>query len=185
MPDWLFEGRTNVYVILAALTGLLVLVWWQTRKRWCLIAAVVMAGLIGIYAILNVAVETDREQIVRKVNEMTAAVNAHKLDAAFVHISDQFRSHGGKTKQELRTAGQTYLEQKIVERVDVWDIGIEGQPSREKREVHVRFSVKVHGGQEFFTDCDALFAFEPEHGWRMKGFRLLKPQTNEEWSWQI
>ena len=184
MFDWLFEGPT-VYVALAALAAFLLVLWWQKRKRWCLIGVAVVVGLLGLYAILDRAVETDRKQIVRKVNEMAAAVNAHNLDAAFVNISDQFRSHDGKSKKQLRAAGQMYLDQKIVERVDVWDIAIEGKPSREKGEVHVRFSVKVHGSQEFFTDCEALFTFEPEHGWQLKGFRLVKPQTTEDWPWQI
>jgi hypothetical protein len=182
--DWLFEGPT-VYVALAALAAFLLVLWWQTRKRWCLIGVAVVVGLIGLYAILDRVVETDREQIVRKVNALAAGVNAHNLDAAFVHISEQFRSAGGKSKKELRATGQSYLDQKIIERVDVWDIAVEGKPSREKREAHVRFSGKVHGSQEFLTDCDALFAFEPEHGWQLKGFRLLKPQTTEEWPLQI
>jgi hypothetical protein len=183
--DWLFEGLPSVYVALGGVAVLLLVIWWQQRKRWCLIGVAVAAALIGLYALLDYAVETDREQIVRKIKEMAAGVNAHKLDATFVHISDQFRSRGGKTKQELRREAQGYLDRKTVESVDVWDILLEERPSREKGEVPVRFSAKVHGGQEFFTDCEAIFDFHPEHGWRLKSFRLVKPQTNEEWPWQI
>lgn len=183
--DWLFEGRTSVYAVLAALAVFLLLAWWQMRKRWLLGAVVFTLALFGLYALLDSSVETDREQIVRKVKEMAAAVTAHNLDAAFMHISDQFRSPGGKGKRELRDIAQTYLDNRTVERMQVWDIAIDGRPSREQGEVRVFFSAKAQNGREFLTDCDAIFDFHPEHGWQMRSFRLLKPQTNEEWGFQI
>ena len=186
MFDWLFEGRTSVYAVLAALAVFLLVAWWQMRKRWLLAGVVLTAALVGLYALLDKAVETDREQIVRKLREMAAAVNAHNLNAAFVHISDRFRSQGGKSKRELREAAQSLLELGDVESVQFWDIAIEGRPSRELGEVHVFFSAKAHntrGG--FLTDCDAVFEFNPQQGWQLRSFRLLKPQTNEEWNFQI
>lgn len=185
MFDWLFEGRTSVYVVLAALAVFLLLIWWQMRKRWLLLAAPFVVALIGLYALLDKAVETDREQIVRKIKEMVAAVNAFNLDAAFVHISEQFRSPGGKSKKELRDAAQMYLDRHTVERVEVWDILIDGRPVRERGEVHVFFTAKTHNIREFLTGCDAVFAFHPQHGWQLRSFRLLKPQSTEEWPFQL
>ena len=185
MFDWLFEGRVSVYAVLAALAVFLFLAWWQTRKRWILGGVVLAAALVGLYALLDRMVETDREQIVRKINEMAAAVNARNLNAAFVHISDQFRSHRGLSKSELRAAAQMHLDSRHVESVQLWDIQFEGRPERERGEIHVFFSAKTHGVQEFLADCNAIFAFHPEHGWQMRSFRLLKPQSNEEWEFQI
>lgn len=185
MFDWLFEGRTSVYVVLAALVVFLLLAWWQMRKRWILAAAASAAAFIGLYALLDKMVETDREQIVRKVTEMAAAVSAHNLDAAFAHFSDRFRSAGGKSKQEMRETAQMYLDRRLIERVQVWDILVVGRPERERGLVHVFFSAKTHNGQDFLTDCDAVFTFQPERGWQMSGLRLLKPQSNEEWNLQI
>ncbi len=184
MFDWLFEGRTSVYTILVALAVFLILAWWQMRKRWLLYGVVAAAILVGVYALLDKAVETDREQIVRKLQEMVAAVNAHNLDAAFVHISDRFQSPGGKSKNEFRSVAQSHLG-RDVERVQVWDIAIEGRPSREQGEVHIFFSAKTHNSREFLTDCDAIFQFHSERGWQLRTFRLLKPQTTEEWGFQI
>lgn len=184
MFDWLFEGRTNVYVIFVALAAFLLLVWWQIRKRWLLAGVIAAVGLIGLYALLDKAIETDREQIVRKLQEMVAALNVHNLDAAFIHISDRFRSAGGMSKQGLRSVAQDHLGWDV-KNVQIWDILIAEHPSRERGEVHVFFSAKTHNSREFLTDCDALFEFHPEHGWQLRTFRLLKPQTNEEWGWQI
>ena len=185
MFDWLFEGRTSVYVVLAALAGFLLVLWWQTRKRWFLLGIVVAAALTGIYAILDVVVETDREQIVRRVNALAAAVTAHNLDGIFVNISDDFHSPAGKSKTEVRDLARLYLEQKIVTGMKVWDIVCTESPSREKGTTQVSFSVKVAGFRDFLADCDAVFDFDLKQGWRLKSVRLLKPQTTEEWPQQF
>lgn len=185
MIDWLFEGRLSVYIALAGLSGFLLFLWGKRRKRGYLIGFVIAAASIGLYAVLDAAIESDREQIVRKVKEMAAAFNAHDLDAAFVHISDHFRSPGGRGKEQLREMAQNYQKQGFVERIIVWDIVCVGSPSRLNRTARVLFSVKAIGVREFLADCDAIFEFDPPHGWRMREVRLFKPQTSEEWPVQF
>ena len=187
MFDWLFEGRTSVYVILIALTVLMGVFWWQTRKRWFLLGMAVALGLIGLYALLDVLVETDREQIVRKIKLMIAAVNAHDIDGAFQHISDDFRTPQGKGKEDLRELARRYIGQHLLESVDVWDISCIGEPSRQEGTARAAFMVKTHGpvAEGFLAECDASFDFHAQHGWRLRSVRLLKPQTTEEWSWQF
>jgi len=146
--DWLFEGRTSVYAVLIALTVLLGVFWWQTRKRWCLIGVAIALGLIGLYAILDATVETDREQIVRKIRVMIAAVNAHDVDAAFQHISDDFRTPQGKRKEDLRELARRYIDRHLLESVDVWDIACIGEPSRADGTGRAAFMVKTHGPVE-------------------------------------
>ncbi len=150
------------------------------------VAAVLV--LAGLYAVLDVAIETDREQIVRKVHAMIAALNAGDIDGAFQHISDRFHSRGGRTKEELRGEARKYIGQKQVDHMDVWDIVCPDPPSRAEGRARASFQVKVHGQpgiDGFLAECDATFDFDPEHGWRLQGVRLLKPQTTEEWMWQI
>jgi hypothetical protein len=183
--DWLFEGRTSVYVMLVALAVFLLLIWWQTRKRWLLHGVVVAVALVGLYALLDKAVETDREQIVRKVQEMAAAVNARDLDGLFENISDNFRSRLGKDKQQFRDTVANYLKKGMVSNVRVWDIGCKDTPSREHPPVQVFFSAKAESGRDLMADCEATFDFDAEHGWRLQNIRLLKPQTTEEWPIQL
>ena len=187
MFDWLFEGRTSVYVVLIALTALMVVLWWQIRKRWCLLGVAVALGLVGLYTLLDVTVETDREQIVRKIKSMIAAVNAHDIDGAFQHIADDFRSQQGKSKQDLRGLARMYIDQHLLDSVDVWDILCSGRPSASEGTAQASFMVKTHGAgvEGFFAECDAIFVFDAQHGWRLQRVRLLKPQTTEEWSWQF
>jgi hypothetical protein len=184
--DWLFEGRTNVYVMLAALALFLLLVWWQMRRRWLLMGVPIVLALIGLYALLDKWVETDREQIVRKVQEMAAAVNARDLDKLLAHISDHFRSPQGRDKQQLREEIAHYLQAGIVSNARVWDIVCEDRPSREQGTVRVLFSAKADtGGGPPMADCVADFDFDPTHGWRMRSLELFQPQSTERWQIQL
>jgi hypothetical protein len=182
--DWLFEGRTSVYAVFAALVVFLLVVWWQTRKRWLLLGVAVAAGLIGLYALLDKAVETDREQIIRKVQEMAAAVNARNLDALFENISDNFRSRLGRDKQQFREEVASYLSRGAVENVRVWDISFVERPSREQPSARLFFSA-VDSLHSLPTDCEATFDFDSRHGWRLQSLRLFKLQTTEEWQIQL
>jgi hypothetical protein len=182
--DWLFEGRTAVYIVCAAFGVFLLFMWWQIRKLLLLLGVVVAVALLGLYAILDKTVETDREQLVRKVNELAAAVNARNEDALFENISDNFRSPRGEDKRQFRDTVANYLKAGTVNNVRIWDIVCEGTPSRDHPPAHVVFSTKAESGSELLADCDTTFDYDGQHDWRLKSIRLLKPQTTEEWQIQ-
>jgi hypothetical protein len=182
--DWVFEGRPFVFVVCAALGVFLLLVWWQIRKFLFLLAVALVVAAIGLYALLDRVVETDREQLVRKVNELAAAVNARNVDALFENVSDNFRSARGEDKQRFRETVANYIQGGMVGNVRVWDIVCEGTPSRNHSPAHVVFSAKAESGRELLADCDTTFEYDAQHGWRLRSLRLLKPQTTEEWSIQ-
>jgi hypothetical protein len=181
--DWLFEGRLSGYVILGALTALFLLVWWRTRKRWCLYGGALPLILVGVYALLDRVVETDREQLIRKVQQMAAAVNAGDVNELFANVSENFRSSKSKDKQQFRSDVENYI--RMVHNVRVWDIVCLDAPSREHPPARVVFSAKAESGRDLLADCEATFEFDAKHGWRLQRIRLLKPQTNEEWPIQL
>src|SRR5207237_1141367 len=101
MPVWLVEGDSFVYFLLACAVAALGAAWRRTRKRRYAVAAGVAASLIVGYFFLDRFVESDGEQMVRKVREVAAAISANDLDAAFQHVSDTF-DRGGVNKQQFR-----------------------------------------------------------------------------------
>jgi len=144
------------------------------------------AGLIGS-RIKPLASAIDKAELVRKVNDMAIAMNERDTDKLFENVSDNFRSPQGKDKQQLRETLTSYLKAGKVKNVRVWDISCVDPPSRDHPPARVSFTAKAEGesGRELLADCEATFDYDPDHGWRLQSIRLLKPQTTEEWSFQL
>lgn len=193
MPDWLFEGRTAIYVLLAAVAFLALCAWWQTRRRVALITLAFALGLGGLYFLLDRLVETDREQIERKVRLMAAAVQAHSTDSIFSHISESFQ-RGGTGREAFRSFTENALRNSWVNEIEVWgfEFGDDfrsssqvpiGATTRQAEVAQVSFMVKPKGGRlphEPFLRCDARFVRDADGQWRLLGFDLFEPAVNTQ-----
>ncbi len=186
MFDWLFEGRTTVYVSLAAVGIFLLLAWQQTRKRLWLIGVGAVAVLAGLYFLLDRTVETDREQVERKVREMAAAVRTRNTDAIFTHISDRF-NRNGRDKAQFRQMVDGVLRGRQVEEVEVWDFAFpedfrgtvtlpgDAAPSET---IRVFFHAKAKGGMAPGgpgNPCEGRFVRDPDGQWRLLDFQVFNP----------
>jgi hypothetical protein len=176
MLDWLFEGHRHlaVYVILAAAGVLFVVVAVRTRKRRWLAGAGAAATLAGLYLLLDVAAETDSEQIERKVDAMAAGFRAPaNLDAVFDNVSDHFHSSYAADKQALREMARQNIQSSGITDVRILEFH-SGEISREKNTATAEFRAKVVGNfggglQAVTVHCGAMFDYDAAHGWRLRG----------------
>ena len=74
------------------------------------VASSAFAALIFGYWLLDRAVKSDGEQMVRKVAEVADGVTRHDLDAAFTHVSDRFERRGKNTKAFRRPATTSFVK---------------------------------------------------------------------------
>jgi hypothetical protein len=175
--DWLFEGRLSVYVFLAILAGLLLYLWWIRRKRWFLYASVGAAALAGVYLLLDRAVETDREQIQRKLTEMAAAVRDRAPDRLFAHISESFRLETLNRAGFREFVNRADRERWVTE-LRVWDFEF---PADFKETGRVAFQAKPTGpmiGEGQFFRVEAVFRRDPDGQWRLQTFQLFDPLSD-------
>ena len=176
MFDWLFEGRPTVYALLAVAVVVLLALWWRERKPRYLLGAGLVLVLIAVYFVLDWAVETDREQIVRKVREMAAAVRTVDVNALVKDISEQFTSPQGRDKQQTREFARDLIGSKQVTDVVVWDFHFDG-PIDRAGPVEVIFQAKPHGNvgvvEGAWFRCVATFVHEGTGGWRLRGVKLF------------
>jgi hypothetical protein len=182
--DWLFEGRTAVYVSLAAAGIVMLVALAQRRKRLWLIGVVLAAVLAGLYFLLDRAVETDREQVVRKMQTMAAAVQPRNLEAIFSHISDRF-NRNGVDKARFRQLASRAISQ--VDEVEVWDftfpenfrgtVQLPGEAAPAET-IQVHFMAKPKGGMALggpANPVEARFVRDPDGQWRMVNFQVFNP----------
>jgi hypothetical protein len=181
MFNWLVEGWLSVYLLLATVALVLLAIWWSTRRRKYAIAAAVVAALAVLYGLLDLAVETDHERMVRSVREMAASAKHKDASGLFEHISDEFE-HNGMSKADLINLAKNAIQNGDVREVVVWDFE-RGPVSRANRSGTVIFLIKVKSAwtpDELFLRCNAHFVLESDGKWRLKRFELFDPARNNE-----
>src|SRR5262245_24050769 len=109
MSEWLFEGRLSVTLLLAAGVVFCLALGWQRRQRSLFTIAGVLGLLLAGYYLLDRLVETDAEQIRRKIQALADAANAHDVNGILLHVSDNFRGTNAKSKAELRALAHQHL----------------------------------------------------------------------------
>jgi hypothetical protein len=179
--DWLFEGLTAVYILLGtALLFVIVLYWRWRRKYWLYVMGTIVA-FIGLYALLDRLVETDTEQLERKIKAMAAGLEAHNVDALFDNIDEHYKSPSMADKKALRELADTHINQISDVRVRNFDFKV--RPERGKEFTGLRFMFKIGGvGVDNLPfDCEPVFEYDPVKGWRVTRFKVFKFGTTEEY----
>ncbi len=180
MFDWLFEGRVAVYCLLGVLAAMLLLVWWRSRKRTALVAALAVAALAGVYFLLGTLVETPRKQIERNLSEMAAAVKSRDADRIFSHIAKDFKFRG-MDRTQFRGYVDTALQRGIVTELVIYDVTWPDGGDDHLRPVEFMAKPKgpVLGDQPAYR-VTSKFVREADGQWRMQGFEVYNPVAGQE-----
>ncbi len=173
MPTWLSEAIPYLYFALGCVLAMAGVAWWRTRQRRWAIAAGVAAVLMLAFFLLDHFWESDGKQMVRKVEQVAAAVSAHNVNAAFEHVSERFDRHGWDNEQFRKNCEQ-HIARGDVTAVQVWDLNAV-DVAREKRTGVVEFRFKVHGAwgetpPNWFGRV--VFTLDPDGQWRVKDFDI-------------
>ncbi len=176
MPPWLVEGNPTLYLVLICAELVFLALWWQTRRRRYAVSAGMTAALILGVFLLDRAVESDSEQMVRKVQEISDGVRRRDFQRTFSHVSDSFR-RGGFDKRHFREFAEQVSQARNVTEFTAW--GFEpGEVSREKRRAELEFFFKIRGnwsaGNEYFL-ARTVWVLDPDGQWRIQNFDVFNP----------
>jgi hypothetical protein len=174
MPTWLIEGDATVYFLLGLGFIICFALWWRTRKRSFAVGAGIFAALIVGYYLLDRFVESDGEQMARKVSEVADGVSRNDLEAAFRHVSEQFQCGGYNKKQFHDFCQQTRAHGQVTE-VKVWDLEPE-DVSRPSKTGTVQFRFKVAGSWGELPPhyiARVYFVLDPDGQWRVRSFDIF------------
>ncbi len=181
MPDWLFEGNLFVYIVLLLLEGLALLLWYQRRSRQDLLAAGIVVGLLALYFLLDRLVETDREQMERKMNEIVAGLNKRDMEPVMRHISEKFKFRD-YNRDAMRKKVQDAIADHNIRNIRIWDLEVK-EASRDKKTAKVNFFVKADsdwGTPEPSLLCRTVWVLDPDGQWRLQTFDLYNPVVDTD-----
>jgi hypothetical protein len=182
--DWLFEGHTAVYIVLGSVAFVCLLCWKQVPRRASLIGFGAAAALMLVYFLLDRLVETDREQIQRKIEVMAGAVRRQDVGAIFAHVSEDFR-HGGLSREGFRQFAENHIRSHRVDEIIVWDFQFPDDfkapapvAGRVTEVAQVSFLVRAVGSFNALERCQADFVRDRDGQWRLLDFQLRNPVDN-------
>lgn len=102
MPTWLSDPSNTFYILALVIALVAVGLWVHKKDRPNLVRAAVVVGLVALVFLIDLGVESPREESVRKTKEMVQAANERKWDQMAAHMSDQFEWRKRK-KDSFRT----------------------------------------------------------------------------------
>ena len=181
MPTFLSDPTPGLYFVLgvAALIAVGLLARYQDRKR-LLLALVPVALLVGLF-LCDFLVESPREEAVRKVQAISAAINARSVDAFLAHVSDRFE-YKGKKKADLRNPSWLGLVQQHQVTTAVWEFNRDAVTYPSPTEVEIVFDGK---GQPQ-ADRPAVFHFrtrfvkDADGQYRLQSFKVFNIAQKEQ-----
>jgi len=181
MPYWLVEGDLTLYAILAAVGIVCAAIWLRTgRRKYAIVAGAAAVAIIALSA-LDRAIESDREQMIRKVQEIADALSHRRLDRAFEHVSEKF-DRPARSKKGFREFADTHIGR--VTSVQVWDFTVtEVSPEKGRGVVECFFKVRgsFPGGESPpGAFCRVVFALDPDRKWRVKTFDWFSSITDSK-----
>jgi hypothetical protein len=125
----LFESWFNLLLVALPITLVLLVLWRRTvsaRYRDALLGVVAAAALLLL--VIQPAVETNREAIIRICHELAAATRVPDIEAIGAHVASDYADPRFKSKAELMQHVNATLTRYAIERPRVWrfDVAIDG-----------------------------------------------------------
>src|SRR5262245_60666275 len=190
MPNWLAEPPFSIYVILlvAAIIPLFAAFFLRPpqqkrdAKQKKPSAKTILAAISAVAFLLLLALrtcdhvfESDREQIIRKMHEMSDGVRERNLNKVFEHVSESFK-YRSSGKSQLRQVSDGAQQLGHVDELAIWDLNL-GDVNKEDSKVTVQFRFKIKGNAlgENQSLCLADFVRDPDGQWRLHTFKVYPP----------
>jgi hypothetical protein len=170
MPTLISDPTSTMYIVFGAMVVVLGALALRRQKKSDVITFVVAAVLLLALYLIDRAVESPREQVVRNLNEIQSASQAKNYDEAFKHISDsfQYKSLDKKALREKARMGEQYFP----EGISIFDAKRSDFKEMVDGTLEQEFKVQPKGHAEFQYYCVGVFKKDPDGEWRLITFRL-------------
>ena len=174
MPTLFSDPSSTVYVLLTVVVLVAIWLWFrssQTLKAYLYVGLVFL--LVAGWVAVDRFVESPREEAVRRMEAITAAVNERKRDELAPHIADTFDYHGMDRDALTSAIPWHRLEQDNV-RIAVYGFERDDVHYPDDDTIIISFMAKGEGqiGSALFY-TRATFARQPDDSWLLVGFKVF------------
>jgi ketosteroid isomerase-like protein len=186
MPSFLSDPSTGLYLVLLAIVVITGAVAARHQDRPTLIRfAIALAILLALYGI-DRAVESPREEAVRRVQAMAAAADAKNPDQFVEQMADTVEYRGGDKpvllkKTEIRNSPfwDTLRQQSV--RVTVWDFSRDDVKTSGDDTIEIGFHAKGEMREGMVPlYMRATFRKQPDGQWKLAAFGSYRFEKHEE-----
>jgi hypothetical protein len=167
MPTFVADPSTALYAILAVAVLVTGVIAAKRQKRSDLINfGIAAAALLALY-LIDQAYESPRESIVGVLKGIETASQSKDYDAAFSHVSDDFK-YQSLNKPDLRERARALQALSQVEGIKIVGVDRKGFAQKDESTAEQSFTVMPLGvpGNTYQYDC--VGTFRKENGrWRL------------------
>lgn len=187
MPTFLSDPPQTVYLVLGALLVVTGAIAAQKQDRRAVIPFAVTFFLMLAVFVIDRAVESPREEAVRRVHQMAMAAdakNAHTFspDAFGEHLADEV-SIGAEgqaktlSRDQLKSHHFWQMLRQANVHVAVWDFSRDDVKVLDDNTVEIGFMGKgeLDGGQQIPVYCRARFSKQPDGSFKITSLRTFEP----------
>jgi hypothetical protein len=195
MPNILSDPPTWLYGLLIFFTAipLLAAVFFTSKKqsprgseKKSLSSKTKLLAIAGIGLVLLLALglcdyffESDREQVVRKLKEMSEGVQHRDLNHVFRNVSDSFQV-GSTDKAKLRSLAESAQNSGQVTNLKIWEVQLKPiEPGANNATVEFLFKVEGSFNNDAFYRCKTIFVKDPDGQWRLQSFQVFNPIVDQ------
>lgn len=183
MPTFLSDPSDTFYVLLFVMALIAIVVWLRSRDKKSQFGAIAGVILFALFIICDQAFDSPREESMKRVEDMVAALNERNADLLRAHVSDSFE-YKGKQKSDVKQFVELAKQHNV--RVAVWDFDRERVVEVSDNEIDIVFNGKAvfPDGKEIPSHFKTKFVKEKDGQWRLKTFArydiMKKEQGGEE-----
>jgi hypothetical protein len=157
--------------------------WFRYRDKSSLVRALAVTAIAAAVGLIDIALESPREQCVGRTQQIAAALSAKDFDKFAANFSDSFQ-YGTVKKADLKKQSLVDIVKQHVADVAVWDFDRNDYKKLDGDKVEIGFLGKATGknGEPYVRYYIATYAKDPDGQYRMSGVtqypfpRQEKPQ---------
>lgn len=180
---FLTEDPTWVYVLLLVGLGVAVIFFLRSQRVIHLAAIPILLLLAALVWLIDYAIETDREQVERKVQELADAVDAADYAKLEGLISDRFYTPLFTSKRNLIEQAKRYLEPGAKRQTSIWQVetrwGTSGKTIILDGNVAASGQYGNYNVEGWFGRIEFTFMQDADGQWRIAKFVVTDSQGSE------